>query len=580
VEPENVVRHSREVAGPTLRAMTFHERADLLIELATRVRSARADLTAACLETGATTGDAAYDIDSGLAEVRGLANRAKRELPDDVVLLSDDVTALNRNGSVVSQRLSTAPTGVVVHLTAFGLPVRSTLCCIASALLAGAASVVKPSRHTAAVTATLVNSFDDVAQLVNDTSVLDFLTPQDIVSFSGSPETARRVRARLDGVPLLTDTGSLGCAVLGPDVAVGTPAFDLFVAQLVDDMTGHAGQRPLSARRAMVPAALLPDVVEAVRATLAGVEMGPLVGPDQRDEVRRAVKSLRSAGTVVFGDPECVYPGAYISPVLLRADDPERPEPHTVEAFGPVSTVMPYSSPTHAASLVLRGDRAVTGWVVTDDADLIRSLAMSGGRISLLGKGKASASLDGVFGYLRTGEVQANPEMLGAVTGQWVPGAARRMSDVHPLRKYLLDLRVGDTAVAGPRTVTADDIRRFADLTGDHYYLHTDEEAAARNPMYGGIIAHGYLVVSLAAGLFITPERGPVVANYGLERLRFLAPVRPGDELTVTLTAKRITPRPRAGYGEVRWDVDVTKQDGTSVVRYDLLTMIADKPSV
>lgn len=558
--------------------MTFHERADLLIELATRVRSARAGLVAACMEIGATPSDAAYDIDTGIAEVRGLANRAKRELPDDVVLLSGDLAPLGRTGPVVSQRLSTAPAGVVVHLTAFGLPVWSTLRGIASALLAGAASVVKPSRHSAVVAATLVNSLDEVAQLVNDTSVLDFLTPQDIVSFSGSPDTARRVRGRVGGVPLLADTGSLGCAVLGPDVAVGTPAFDLFVARLVEDMTGHAGQRPLSARRAMVPAVLLPDVVEAVRTALAGVEMGPLVGHDQREEVRRAVKSLVNAGTVVFGDPEREYPGEYLTPILLRADDPERPEPHTVEAFGPVSTVMPYSSTNHAASLVSRGDRAVTGWVVTGDADLVRSLAMCGGRICLPGMGKAPVSLDGVFGYLRTGEVQASPEMLGAVTGQWVPGAARLSSEVHPLRKYLLELRVGDTAVAGPRTVTADDIRRFADLTGDHYYLHTDEEAATRHPIYGGIIAHGYLVVSLAAGLLIPPEQGPVVANYGLERLRFLAPVRPGDELTVTLTARRITPRPRAGYGEVRWDVDVTKQDGTSVVRYDLLTMIADRP--
>ncbi|MFC6090120.1 aldehyde dehydrogenase family protein [Saccharothrix lopnurensis] len=564
-----VLRRGREVGGPALRSKTFHERADLLSDLAVRVRSARADLLAACAEDGVAPADAAHDVDAGIAEVRGLANRAKRELPDDVVLVAAETTPLNRGGSLVAQRLSTSPTGVVVHVTALGLPVWSTLRGVGAALLAGAASVVKPSRHTAAATRALVSCLDGVAQVVPDTAVLDLLTPGDTVSFSGSPETARRVRDRLDQVPLLTDTGSLGWAVLGPDVEAGTPAFDRFVARLVADLTGHAGQRPLAARRAMVPAALLDHVVDAVRDALAGVEVGPVARPDR---LLRAVKSLRDAAEVVFGDPGR-------GPVLLRAADPELPEPHTVEAFGPVCTVMPWSSVEHAGSLVSRGDRAITGWAATSDPDLLRALVLAGGRFTQLGHGREAPALDPVLGFLRTGELRADPDAVGAVTGRWVPGGARRTSEVHPLRKYLPELRVGDTAVAGPRVVTAEDVRRFADLTGDHYYLHTDEEAAARNPVYRGIIAHGYLVVSLAAGLFITPEQGPVVANYGMERLRFLAPVRPGDALTVTLTAQRITPRPNAGYGEVRWDVDVANQDGTSVVRYELLTLIADRPA-
>lgn len=558
----DILRRAREVDGPPLRSLTFHERADLLTELASRVRSARASLLEAC--TNALPQDAAFDVDSGIAEIRSMANRAKRSLPDDVVLVSD-VVPLSRDGSFVSQRVSTSPTGVVVHVNAFGLPVWSALRGVGAALLAGAASVVKPSRHSAAVVAELTPCFDGVAQVVADVSLLASLTPQDIVSFNGSPSTARQVRDRLGSVPLLTDTGTIGSAVLGPDVLVGSAEFDRFVSQLVADMTLHAGQRPMAARRAMVPAAVLSDVVEAVRDRLASVEIGPVVKPH---EVLHAVKALPA--TVVYGHPSF--------PILLRADDPERSELHTVEAFGPVCTVMPYSSVSHAASLVSLGVRTITGWVVTEDASFVRALVLSGGQISVLGQGKASASLDTVYGYLRAGEVRGGPDVVGGVTSQWVPGGVRRVSDVHPLRKYLPELRVGDTAVAGPRVVTAEDIRRFADLTGDHYYLHTDEEAAARNPMYGGIIAHGYLVVSLAAGLFITPEPGPVVANYGIERLRFLAPVRPGDSLTVTITALRITPRARAGFGEVRWDVDVVRQDRVSVVRYELLTLVAEKP--
>jgi oxepin-CoA hydrolase/3-oxo-5,6-dehydrosuberyl-CoA semialdehyde dehydrogenase len=339
--------------------------------------------------------------------------------------------------------------------------------------------------------------------------------------------------------------------------------------------------------------------------------MGALASLEQREEVRRSLKALQSAGAVVFGDPEHVEVagadaerGAFLSPVLLRAGDPDRAEPHEVEAFGPVATLLPYQATEQAIELAARGQGSLAGSVVTGDPDFAREVVLGvapwHGRLLVLdaadakestghgsplpglvhggpgraGGGEELAGIRGVLHYMQRTAVQASPAMLTAVTGRWVPGAPRS-EGTHPFRKPLSGLRVGDTVVAGPRTVSRADIDHFAEFTGDTFYAHTDEEAAAANPLFGGIVAHGYLVVSFAAGLFVAPEPGPVLANYGLENLRFLTPVKAGDELTVTLTAKQITPRENADYGEVRWDADVANGAGESVARYDVLTLVA-----
>jgi oxepin-CoA hydrolase/3-oxo-5,6-dehydrosuberyl-CoA semialdehyde dehydrogenase len=386
-------------------------------------------------------------------------------------------------------------------------------------------------------------------------------------------------------------------------------------------MTVKAGQKCTAIRRAFVPAELLDTVAEAASARLAkvtvgnpsseGVRMGALASLEQRDEVRRSLKSLRDAGSIVFGDPERVdvldadaERGAFLSPILLKAD-PERSEPHQVEAFGPVATLLPYTSTEQVIEFAARGQGSLAGSVVTGDAQFAREVVLGvapwHGRLLVLdaddakestghgspmpqlvhggpgraGGGEEMGGIRGVLHHMQRTAVQGSPEVLSAITGQWVPGAERTISDVHPFRKSLAELKVGDTVVAGPRTVTLADIDHFAEFTGDTFYAHTDEEAAKANPLFGGIVAHGYLVLSFAAGLFVSPEPGPVLANYGLEHLRFLAPVFPGDELTVTLTAKQITPRDNAEYGEVRWDADVTKQGGSSAAKYDVLTLVA-----
>ncbi len=343
--------------------------------------------------------------------------------------------------------------------------------------------------------------------------------------------------------------------------------------------------------------------------------MGALASLEQREEVRRSLKALEGAGTIVFGDPEHVdvigadaERGAFLSPVLLRADDPDRAEPHEVEAFGPVCTLLPYNSTGQVIELAARGQGSLAGSVVTGDTAFAREVVLGvapwHGRLLVLdtqdakestghgsplpalvhggpgraGGGEEMGGIRGVLHHMQRTAVQGSPAVLAAVTGRWVPGAPRT-EGVHPFRKPLRELRTGDTVVAGPRTVTRADIDHFAEFTGDTFYAHTDEAAAAANPLFGGIVAHGYLVLSLAAGLFVAPEPGPVLANYGLENLRFLTPVKPGDELTVTLTAKQITPREAADYGEVRWDADVTNGRGESVAQYDVLTLVAKEPA-
>ncbi|MBC6462245.1 phenylacetic acid degradation bifunctional protein PaaZ, partial [Actinomadura sp. HBU206391] len=460
--------------------------------------------------------------------------------------------------------------------------------------------------------------------------LLDHLTEQDLVAFTGSAITAQRLRVHPTvigrSVRFNAEADSLNCSILGPDARPGTPEFDLFAKQLVVEMTAKAGQKCTAIRRAFVPTGLVDDVAQAVSDRLAritignpanpAVRMGALAGLEQREEVRRNLKKLLGAGRIVFGDPEKVTVvdadpelGAFLSPILLRADDAERAEPHEVEAFGPVSTLLPYESTDQVIALAARGQGSLVGSVVTADPDFARQVVFGvapwHGRLLVLnaedakestghgsplpglvhggpgraGGGEEMGGVRGVLHHMQRTAVQAGPSMLSALTGQWVPGGARTVSTPHPFRKNLEELEVGDTVVAGPRTVTLEDVEHFADFTGDTFYAHMDEEAARANPFFGGRVAHGYLVLSFAAGLFVSPEPGPVLANYGLENLRFLAPTFPGDELTVTLTAKQITPREGADYGEVRWDTEVTKQDGAVVAKYDVLTLVAKRPS-
>jgi len=633
-----VVDHGRHVGGPALRELTFHQRAARLKQLGKRLMADKEQFYPLSFATGATARDSAIDVDGGIGTLLGYASKGTRELPNDTVYLDGPTESIGRAGTFVGQHIYTSRPGVAVQINAFNFPVWGMLEKLAPAFLAGVPTIVKPAHQTAYLTELVVRHIIDSGLLPEGSlqlvcasphGLLDQLGEQDLVAFTGSAATAAALRAHPNvvsaGVRFNAEADSLNCSILGPDATPDTPEFALYIKQLVAEMTAKAGQKCTAIRRALVPRDLVDDVVDAARARLAtvvvgkpdadGVTMGALASITQRDEVLRSLKSLTDAATLVSGDPDnfTVHGadadrGAFLPPLLLRAGDNTAAALHDVEAFGPVSTVIGYRDVEEAITLAALGHGSLVGSVATHDPDIARrvviGIAPYHGRMLVLdrddakestghgsplptlvhggpgraGGGEELGGIRGVLHHMQRSAVQASPDMLTAITGRWTTGAARDVGDVHPFRKHLEELRIGDTIIGGPRTVTLDDINHFAEFTGDTFYAHTDPDAAAQNPLFGGIVAHGYLVVSLAAGLFVEPKPGPVLANFGVDALRFLTPVKADDALTVTLTAKQLTPRISADYGEVRWDAVVTNQDDSPVATYDVLTLVAKQP--
>ena len=455
----------------------------------------------------------------------------------------------------------------------------------------------------------------------------------DLVAFTGSASTAERLRqsesVRTGGVRFTNETDSINASVLGEAAVSGTPEFDAFVRGVVTEMTVKAGQKCTSIRRVIVPRGSADAVTAAVQQRIAekivlgdpraeGVTMGPLASMEQRDEVHRQVgKLLAAGGRLVVGStdaPEVTHAdgsisvddaGAFVSPVLLRFDDTTADAVHEVEAFGPVASMLVYDTLDEAIALVGKGGGSLVTSIATHDpaeaVALMTGIAPYNGRVLVLdrddartstghgspvphlvhggpgraGGGEELGGIRAVLHHMQRTAIQGSPEMLTAITGIWHAGAVSNHEGKHPFRKTLEELHLGDSVVSGSREVTLADIEQFAEFTGDTFYAHMNEEAAAANPFFPGRVAHGYLLVSWAAGLFVDPDPGPVLANYGLENLRFLTPVSPGDSIRVVLTAKQITPRETDDYGEVRWDAVLINQKDEVVASYDVLTLVA-----
>jgi oxepin-CoA hydrolase/3-oxo-5,6-dehydrosuberyl-CoA semialdehyde dehydrogenase len=633
-DPAGLVAHGRDVGGPALRAMTFHERATALKAVAKHLLAHKDELYELSYRTGATAKDSFVDVDGGIGTVFSFASKAYKELPDDTVHVDGNVEQLGRAGRFLGVHVMTSRPGVAVQVNAFNFPVWGFLEKLAPAFLAGLPSIVKPAPQTAYLTQLAVRRMLESGLLPEGSlqvlcappdGLLEALGPQDHVAFTGSAATGQRLREHPavvhGGVRLGVEADSLNCSVLGPDVSADDPELDLFVKAVVAEMTVKAGQKCTAIRRVLVPEGMTGTVVEAISSRLdrvtvghpahEGVRMGPLVSLEQREALHEAIDRLLTSARVVHGAVGRVdvvgadaQRGAFVGPVLLQADG-DAAEPHDVEPFGPVSTVIGYRDLDHAVELAARGSGSLVGSLVTHDPHVARDFVLGTapwhGRILVLdheaapestghgsplpmlvhggpgraGGGEELGGVRAVLHHLQRTAVQGSPDMLTAVTGRWTKGSQRREGDVHPFRRSLAELRVGDTVRTGSRTVTLDDVDHFAEFTGDTFYAHTDPEAAAQNPLFGGIVAHGYLVVSLAAGLFVDPAPGPVLANVGVDHLRFLTPVKPGDELSVLLTVKQITPRSNADHGEVRWDALVSNGSGEAVATYDVLTMVA-----
>ncbi len=633
---QGALRHAREVGGPALRALTFHERAAILRALGKRLLDFKPEFYALSQATGATKGDSWIDIDGGIGTMLVFASKGARELPNGRVYLDGAVEGLSKGGTFVGQHICVPLEGAAVHINAFNFPVWGMLEKLAPALLAGVPAVVKPATATSYLTELVVRRIvatgllpPGALQLICGSvgDLFDHLGCQDVVSFTGSASTAARLRTHptvvRHAVRFVAETDSLNSSILGPDARAGTPEFDLFVREVAREMTVKAGQKCTAIRKAIVPRGMLGEVVAALQAELAktivgdprapGVGMGPLASLAQREEVLARVAELERESERVAGDPDRFEvaggdrtQGGFLPPILLLCRDAANARAvHAVEAFGPVSTLIGYDGLPEAVTLARRGEGSLAGSVFTADdavaAELVLGLAPYHGRVLVVnrhcarestghgsplaslvhggpgraGGGEELGGIRGVLHYMQRTAVQGTPDVITAVGARWARGSGERDPGVHPFRKSFHALALGDTFRSAEREVTVDDIERFAALTGDNFYAHMSEQEAARNPLFGGRVAHGYFLISAAAGLFVDPDYGPVLGNYGLDALRFVKPVKPGDRITVRLTCKEKSLRIGKDWGEVTWDTEITNQAGETVAAYHVLTMVS-----
>lgn len=639
---EAMLRYAREVGGPRLQRMTFHERARLLKALAKYLLGRKEELYELSKATGATRSDSWLDIDGGISTLFVYSSKGRRELPDDRVYPEGNLEAISRQGTFMGHHVCVPLRGAAVHINAFNFPCWGMLEKLGPTWLAGMPAIVKPATISAFLAEKLVHLIVESGLMPEGTlqlicgrpgDLLHHLTGQDVVTFTGSAETGLKLRKlpsiQENSVRFNLEADSLNCCILGPDADPASDEFNLFVKEVAREMTVKAGQKCTAIRRTFVPRDRVDATLEALRKRLdgiplgnpeaEGVKMGPLAAWGQVQEVRRRIADLRQAGEIVYGDLEDFEvkdadpeKGAFCPSVLLWCDEPfQQTAPHDVEAFGPVNTVMPYETLDEVVQLAGLGRGSLVGSLFTADDELARTVTVGiapyHGRLLLInresagestghgsplphlvhggpgraGGGEEMGGIRGVLHYMQRTAVQGSPTTLTRVCRQWMKGSERHTDGIHPFRKYFEELEIGDTLVTHRRTITEADVVNFACLSGDHFYAHMDD-IAARESIFEQRVAHGYLVLSAAAGLFVDPAPGPVLANYGLDNLRFIQPVHLGDTIRAKLTCRRKTakdPRPDDRYpqGIVAWDVEVTNQDEELVATYTILTLVRRK---
>ncbi len=635
LDMQAILDHARSIGGPALRHYTFHQRALMLKALGQHLMAQKDRFYAESWATGATRNDAWIDIEGGISTLFVYSGKGRREMPNAHLYLDGAQERISREGGFTAQHVYSPLQGAAVHINAFNFPCWGMLEKLAPTLLAGVPAIVKPARQTAWLTECMFRSIIDsgilpegAVQLIcgGTGDLLDRLDYQDAVSFTGSHATglklAQTPAIQRNATRFFMEADSLNCSILGRDVRPGSTAFDLYIKELTREMTAKAGQKCTAIRRALVPADRIDAVAEALRQRLRDltvgnprnerVRMGALAGQAQRDSVAERIRQLAQDNEILLGEDLHADPldadaerGAFLPPVLLHARDPLSSSAHDIEAFGPVCTLMAYHDEEEAIELAAQGRGSLVGSIVTEDSAIATRLGIGvaphHGRLLILdpvaakestghgsplphlihgGPGRAGASEEmggvrGVTHYMQRTALQGSPDMLTAITGRWMQGATRQLDEYrHPFQKHFDELEIGDAVITAEREITLEDIERFADLSGDRFYAHMDEDAARRNPFFEGRVAHGYFLVSLAAGLFVWPDEGPVLANYGLDDLRFAAPVYAGDRIRVQFTCKQKTDREGEEYGEVRWDTTLVNQNDEAVANYDVLTLV------
>jgi len=637
---EAILRYGREVGGPALRQMTFRQRGLMLKKLALHLHGIRKKYYPLSYRTGATKTDSWIDIDGGIGTLFAYAS-LRRQLPDKPFYVEGETIGLSKGGTFIGHHILVPRHGVAVHINAFNFPIWGMLEKLAPTLLAGMPAVVKPSELTSFLTEAMVRDIVDSGilpegslQLVQGSGIgiLDGVMSQDAVTFTGSAETGKKLKAHPriveESVPFNMEADSLNAAVLGPDAVPGTPEFDLFIKEVRREMTVKCGQKCTAIRRIIVPRQQVESVVEALQKALAKVtlgdpkreevRMGALVAKVQEEEVRRRLADLQKAGEVVIGGEE-VEPigadpdkGCFFPPTVLYNDAPfEKLQSHEVEAFGPVSTVMPYESIEEAARIANLGKGSLVSTLATLDATIASRYVMAAapwhGRILILNRNSAPEStghgspmpllahggpgragggqelggLRGMYHYLQRTALQGHPGMITELTGVFQAGSPYKETEVHPFRKHFEELEVGETIFTAKHTVTEADITNFANVSGDHFYAHMDA-TSLDGTIFEQRVAHGYFILSKAAGLFVDARKGPVLLNYGIDECRFTKPVYPGMTIGVKFTVKeKIAQEKRDDEdfrkGIVKFLVDVYDETGETVALATILTMVKMK---
>lgn len=633
-----MMHFARAVGGPALRAYTFHQRALMLKRIAISLMERKEEFYLLSSMTGATRTDSWVDIEGGIGTFFAYASRGRREFTNERFHVEGPTEPLSKGGTFVGRHILVPMEGVAVHINAFNFPVWGMLEKLAPALLAGVPCIVKPSTTGCHLTNAVFRAILDTKELPvgalqlicgEARTLLDHVEELDVVAFTGSAATGQKLKAGAavmqHSVRFNMEADSLNCCILGPDAVPGTEEFDLFIKEVAREMTGKAGQKCTAIRRSIVPSGLEDAVIAALSKRLAsttigdpaaeGVRMGPLASRAQVRSVTESAGAIRVAAERVFGGGELAVVGAswekgsFFAPELMYCAEPlRRHEPHDIEAFGPVNTIMPYRDLGEAVQLARLGRGSLVGSLVTRDPKVAQEVILGSacyhGRMLVLdrtsakestghgsplpslvhggpgraGGGEEMGGARGVTHYLQRVALQGSPSMLTAITREWTKGAEEKQDTVHPFRKTFDALEVGDTLITKSRTITLEDIEAFAKLSGDTFYAHMNDEDARSNGVFEGRVAHGYFIVSAAAGLFVDPDLGPVLANYGLEKLRFTKPVYPGDTIHVRLTVKqktaKDTPEGTIPQGVVEWDVEVINQHAEPVAVYSILTLV------
>lgn len=643
-----ILHYGRTEGGNVLRKMTFQERGRMLKALALYLTQRKEAYYEISYRTGATRVDSWIDIEGGIGNLFANAS-LRRQFPDLPFYIDGDVAPLSKSGSFIGHHIMVPKEGVAVHINAFNFPVWGMLEKIAVNLLAGVPAVVKPSSITGFLTEAVVKDIiasrilpEGSLQLVSGAAreLIDSVTSQDIVTFTGSASTGLMLKSK----PVITqgnvsfnlESDSLNAMILGKKATPDTEEFAIFVKEVTKEITIKAGQKCTAVRRIMVPEELIDEVKTAVSKRLAsttignpkteGVRMGSLASIGQVKAVREAVEALSASQEIVYGsldDFDVVgadrSKGAFFSPILFFNDNPfVKTDVHEIEAFGPVSTIMPYKNIEDAIELAKLGKGSLVSSIVTpcdkEATEYVLGAASMHGRILVLNKecakestghgspmpmlvhggpgraggGEEMGGKRGVMHYLQRTAIQGHPTTISAITQVYQQGAKGNVLDVHPFKKYFEELAVGDQLITESRKITSADIDQFAALSGDNFYAHKKETDFA-GTMFEEQVAHGYFIMSVAAGLFVDSyEKNPVLLNYGIDELRFTKPVYAGANIHVRFTCKeRITtdvtpkeddPKTKIQRGVVKWLVEMLDDTDEPLVGIaTILTMVQKK---